>query len=114
MKTWKVEMLFVASVLLVCNMIAGSPKGLELLAALAVLLSFGHAQIADRLAEKEDKRSVPEVECYKKLWYYFLGKEACWFLFFLLSHAYSALAGVFIFLAYPFWRKVYRAHVKPL
>lgn len=112
MKTWKVEMIFVAGVLLLCNIIAGSPKGLELLAALAVLLSFGHAQIADRLAEKEEKRDIPEVDCYKKLWYYFVGKELCWLLFFLLSHAWSALAGVFIFLAYPFWRKLYRAHIK--
>jgi hypothetical protein len=107
-------MLFVAGVLLAVNLFRDGVHPLEYLAALAVFLSFGHAQIADRLAEKEENKTIPEVECYKKLWYYFIGKEICWFLFFILSHAYSALAGVFIFLAYPFWRKFYRTYIKPL
>lgn len=114
MKTWKQEMLMVAGVLLAVNLFRDGVHPVEYLAAFAVFLSFGHAQIADRLAEKEEIKSVPEVDCYKKLWYYFVGKELCWLLFFLFSHAYSALAGVFIFLAYPFWRKLYRAHIKPL
>lgn len=114
MKTWKQEMLFVAGVLLAVNGFREGFHPLEYLAALAVFLSFGHTQIADRLAEKEGEKSVPEVDCYKKLWYYFISKEICWLLFFILSHSYSALAGVFIFLAYPFWRKFYRTHIKSL
>lgn len=113
-KTWHLEMLFVAGALLLANMIAGRPNPIELLGAVAVFLSFGHAQIADRLAEKEGQKEKPEVDCYKKLWYYFIGKELFWLAYFLMNHSYSALAGVFIFLAYPAWRKYYRTNIKAL
>lgn len=113
-KTWQHEMCFVGCVLLAVNGFRNTFHPLELLAALAVFLSFGHAQIADRLAEKESQRDKPEVDCYKKLSYYFVGKEICWLTYFLLSQSYSALAGVFIFMAYPFWRKFYRANIKSL
>ncbi len=114
MKTWKQEMLFVAGVLLAVNGFRNDFHPLEILAAIAVFLTFGHAQIADRLAEKESQRDNPEVDCYKKLWYYFVGKEILWCLYFLLSHSYSALAGVAIFFCYPFWRIFYRKHIRPL
>lgn len=100
-------MLFVACVLLGVNVFRSEFHPLELLASLAVILSFGHAQIADRLAKEEGRKPIPEVDCYRKLWYYFVGKEVCWLLYFLMSHSYSALAGVFIFLAYPVWRHFY-------
>lgn len=114
MKTWQHEMLFVAGVLLLANMFGGKPNPVELLGAIAVFLSFGHAQIADRLAEKEGQKKIPEVDCYKKLWYYFIGKELFWLAYFLMNHSYSALAGVFVFLTYPFWRKFYRTNIRPL
>jgi len=111
MKTWKAELLFVAFVLLIINGFRKDPFTIELLAAVAVLLSFGHAQIADRLAEKEEQKAEPDVSCYKKLRFYFIGKELFWCLYFIMNHSYSALAGVFIFLAYPFWRKLYRIKI---
>ena len=114
MKTWKQEMLFVAGILLAVNGFRSDFHPLEILAAVAVFLSFGHAQIADRLAEKEGQKEKPEVDCYKKLWYYFIGKELFWLAYFLMNHSYSALAGVFIFLAYPAWRKFYRTNIKQL
>lgn len=107
-------MLIVAGVLLIANVFSGPPNPVELLGAIAVFLSFGHAQIADRLAEKEGQKEKPEVACYKKLWYYFIGKELFWLVYFLMNHSYSALAGVFIFLAYPVWRKFYRTNIKQL
>ena len=113
-KTWQIELTFVACVLLVVNGFREDFNPLELLAAGAVLLTFGHAQIADRMAEQEERREQPLVDCYKKLWYYFVGKEILWFLYFLLNHSYSALAGVFVFIAYPFWRKFYRKNIRPL
>jgi hypothetical protein len=108
MKTWKVEMLVVAAILMAVNFFAHKLFTIEILAAAAVVLTFGHAQVADRLAEKEAQREVPEVECYRKMWYYFVGKEIFWLLYFFLNHSYSALVGVFVFLLYPVWRRVYR------
>lgn len=102
-------MLVVATILLAVNYFTHHLYSMEMAAALAVLLTFGHAQIADRMAEKQEAMDEPTVDCYRKLRYYFIGKEACWFLYFLVSHAYSALIGVLVFLAYPFWRRIYRS-----
>ncbi len=112
MKTWKVEMLVVAVILLTVNFFAQKLFSIEILAAIAVLLTFGHAQIADRLAEKEAQREEPEVECFRKMWYYFVGKEIFWLLYFFLNHSYSALVGVFVFLFYPVWRRIYRTKIQ--
>lgn len=112
MKTWKAEMLVVAAILLVVNWLTHKLFSLEVLAALAVLLSFGYAQISSRLVEIEAERAKPSVSCYQKLWYYFIGKEILWILYFFLSHSYSALVGCFIFIAYPVWRKYWRK-IKP-
>ena len=103
----------VAGVLLAVNGFKENPFTIDLLAAFAVLLSFGHAQIADRLAEQEEQKSKPVVDCYQKLLYYFVGKEILWCLYFLLSQSYSALAGVFVFLTYPLWRRFYRKYIRP-
>lgn len=108
MKTWKIETLVVAGILIAVNLITHHLFSLDALAALAVLLSFGATSISDRLTEQEALRAQPQVECYRKFILYFLGKEICWFLYFFLTHAYSALVGVCIFLLYPLWRKFYR------
>lgn len=108
MKTWKIEMLIVAVILFAVNFFTHHLFTIEVIAALAVLLTFGHAQIADRLAEKQAEMDRPTVECYRKMWFYFFGKEICWLTYFFLNHSYSALVGVFIFLGYPGWRKLYR------
>ena len=105
-------MLVVASILLAVNLVCHKIFTIEILAAIAVLLTFGHAQIADRMAEQEELRDKPAVDCYKKLWYYFIGKECFWCLYFLLNHSYSALVGVIVFLLYPIWRRIYRRKIK--
>lgn len=112
MKTWRIEMLVVAAILVAVNYLTHKLFTIEILAAIAVLMTFGHAQIADRLAEQEALRVTPTVDCYRKMWYYFVGKEAFWFLYFFLNHSYSALVGVFLFLAYPAWRKIYRKRIQ--
>lgn len=114
MKTWKIEMLMVAVILLTVNIIAKKLFTIEMLAALAVLITFGYVQIADRMAEQESIKNEPTVFCYKKMWYYSVGKEMLWFLYFLLNHSYSALVGVVIFLGYPIWRSLYRRRFKKL
>jgi hypothetical protein len=110
MKTWKIEVSVVAAILLAVNVITHHLFSIEPIAAIAVLLTFCHAQVADRLAEQEALRVVPQVDCYRRMGYYFVGKEVCWLLYFSMSHAYSALVGVFVFLLYPVWRRLYRKH----
>jgi hypothetical protein len=111
MKTWKIEMLVVAVILLIVNL-AGKLWFIEILGSIAVLLTFGHAQVADRMAEQEGLRDKPSVECYRRLIYYYVGKEVFWCFYFLLNHSYSALVGVLVFITYPMWRKIYRLRVK--
>lgn len=108
MKTWKIEMLVVGAILLAVNFFTHHLCSVEMLAALAVLLTFGHAQIADRMARSQATMDKPTVECYRKMWYYFAGKEICWFLYFFMTRSYSALVGVIVFLLYPIWRMCYR------
>jgi hypothetical protein len=104
-------MLVLTAILLAVNLLTHKLFSIEILAAVAVILTFGHAQIADRLVEQEELKDKPAVECYWKLQYYFVGKELFWFLYFVLNHSYSALVGVIVFLLYPVWRKVYRRKI---
>lgn len=116
MKTWQYEMFVVAVVLSAVVLIT---KGgyLEWIGAGAVLLSFGHAQVADRLAWaasftaesfSPDARRY-HVRCYAWATRYLVGKEALWLVYFVLHQSWSALAGVGLFLAYPFWRAWWRS-----
>ena len=100
-------MAVVAAILLLVNLLTSKLFTLEIVSALAVLLTFGHAQISSRLSEQQSIIEKPTVECYRKLLYYYVGKEALWFIYFLSSKSYSALVGVFVFLLYPLWRKFY-------
>lgn len=116
MRTWQVELAIVTAVLLV---VAGASGGgaVELVGAAAVVLSFAHAQVADRLAEGEHLRrsyyrdevaDTHAVHCYRWAARYFVGKEALWCCYFIALHSSTALAGVALFLAYPLWRRWWR------
>ncbi|HVI39140.1 MAG TPA: hypothetical protein VM577_00635 [Anaerovoracaceae bacterium] len=83
---------------------------LEWIGAAAVLCAFSHAQISDRMVEKQAIKVVPDVECYRKSIWFFVMKEALWFAYFILHHSYSALVGVILFLLYPIWRKIWRRY----
>lgn len=102
-------MAVVAAILILVNVLTHKLFSLELISALAVLLTFGHAQISSRLSEQQSLEEQPTVECYRKLLFYYLGKEVCWFWYFLISESYSALVGVIVFLFYPLWRKYYKS-----
>lgn len=106
MKTWQLELFVVGLVLFAIAATIGGR--VELVGALAVTLSFGHAQVADRLAEREAARDRPAVDCHRWATRYLVGKEAVWLVYFVALHAWSALAGVGLFLAYPVWRRWYR------
>ncbi len=110
MHTWQVESIIVAFVLLTTAYI--SNKGwIEYLGVCAVFFSWMHASVANSLEEAQ-RRKYPdatqaEVSCYPKLIKYFYIKELFWCAYFFLLGAWSALAGVFIFLTYQYWRKVW-------
>lgn len=105
--TWRAEMAFVAVVIGGVSWASGGWR--SWIVAVAVVLSFGHAQVADRMREKEAARAMPDVECWRWSERYFVGKEAAWALYFFASRSWPALAGVAVFLAYPAWRRVWRA-----
>lgn len=106
LKTWHGEMAVVAVVLVGVSLVRGGAT--EWLAALAVLATFGHASVAERLREREVSRDVVSVECHRWLGRYWVAKELLWVVFFLVTQAYAALAGCGVFLAYPLWRRWYR------
>ena len=103
LRTWHKEALVVASVLIAVAVYRNSR--VEWLGGLAVFFTFMHASVSFRLSEAEERRTVAQVECFRKAQYYFLLKETCWFTYFLLIGAWSALVGVVVFLVYPLWRK---------
>lgn len=105
--TWVWE-LSVASTLLgaVAHVSGGEP--VQWLSALAVLLSFAHAQVASRLDEAEERRTERVVHCRAWLVRYLVAKEAAWVAVFALTGAWPAVAGCALFLAYPAWRRWWR------
>jgi hypothetical protein len=122
MKTWHFEQGVVAAVLVTVAVCSGG-GALELLGAGAVLLSFGHASVADRLAEAERERRAfvsfggdtdkHAVACHRWATRYLVGKEALWVFYFVLHRSWAALAGCGLFLAYSVWRRWYRSR-RPL
>lgn len=108
LRTWVVEALFVGLILVTVAALTGGSL-VQWLSALAVLLSFMHAQVADRMAEKQSRAALPDVECWRWSGRYFFAKELVWCSVFALSGAWPGLAGVALFLAYPAWRRYHRS-----
>lgn len=106
-RTWHVEIAAVAAVLLTVAIASGG-GWIELLGATAVSLTFAHAQVADRLAEKDAARERPSVECHRWAMRYLVSKELLWLVYFVAHRSWAALAGVALFLAYTPWRRWWR------
>ena len=113
-KTYHVEGGFVLIVLLIVALAAH--KGfIEYFGVAAVFFTFMHATIAEYMREAEVARATgaPDknlVACHTKIPYYFYAKEFCWFIYFFLLGANSALVGVGVFLLYQPWRKLWRSY----
>ena len=108
--TWQKE-LAVVIVILATVWFSAKANWIEALGSLAVILTFCHTQVAFRLEEQQERSDNPHsVECYKWQSRYFCAKEICWLGFFVAMGAWSALVGVFVFLAYPWWRKWWLKH----
>jgi hypothetical protein len=112
-RTYHIEEGLVLGLLIAVGFIFGKIP-VEWIGVLAVFFTFKHTIISERLQEAEAERAQVDglgsvtVECYPKLGQNFLIKEVLWFGYFVLLGAWSALAGVVIFLLYPSWRKQYR------
>jgi hypothetical protein len=107
-KTWQIEAAVVALVLFSVVLVSGSQVK-EWIGALAVLFTFMHAQVADRMAEKQAAMPEPSVDCYPFSTRYYVVKEFLWIVYFVMSQTWTALAGGIIFLIYPLWRKYRRS-----
>lgn len=115
-RTWQIEMAVAAVVLFVVILITDhidSPA--EWIGAGAVLLTFGHMQVSDRLAENMAFASRAtgvsgeiSVHCFAWTFRYLVGKEVLWLVYFVMHKSWSALAGVGLFLLYPLWREYWR------
>jgi hypothetical protein len=112
MKTWHYEVIFVGLVL--CGVtIFFANNWINWITTAAVWVTFNHAQIADRLQERQGVMDKPTVECYHKLNKLFATKEVLWIVAFVLMKNYAAIIGSIMFALYPIWRKIYRKY-KPL
>lgn len=113
MKTWHIECSFVAVVLFLVAWFSGFTISDQLVAG-AVLLTFCHHTVADRLQEQESlrvkKSGHASVSCYRWLYFYFVSKEIVWVCAFLALKSYPAIVGVIVFLHYPIWRKIWRKY----
>lgn len=107
MKTWMIETIVVSSILTIVSLLTGG-GWLEILGTAAVTASFCHAQVADRLAEKDAARERPSVSCHRWATRYLITKEVLWLAYFVAHKSWAALAGVFLFLLYPLWRRLWR------
>lgn len=116
--TWQYESAFVALVLGTVAVLTTSwpdslawdavrPVLVNWLSALAVLGSFLQASVGFRMAEAQEASAAPSVHCHAWSNRYWLVKELLWFLVFLLSGAYAAIAGNVVFLLYPAWRHIH-------
>lgn len=106
---------YVVALAVLVPVAALSGKGLvEWVGVAAVFFGFAHMSVAERLQEQEALRArqgeAVRVECYPKLSRYYFLKEISWFLYFLALGAWSALAGVVLFLLYGPWRRLWRTY----
>lgn len=112
-KTYHVESGFVLLVLALVVVLTGHTltwsKWIEMF---AVFFTFSHASVAQRLEEKQQQQlethGEAEVECFRMLEAYFIGKEFLWMIAFIEMEAWPALTGVIIFLMFYPWREAWR------
>ncbi len=112
-RTWHIELLIVAVIL--CTITFFTVNNItNWITTAAILFTFNHGQIGDRLQERQAIMTVSSVECFRKLNKLFAGKEILWIAAFLLMHNYAAIVGSVLFFLYPLWRKFYRNKIKPI
>jgi hypothetical protein len=113
MKTWHFEIVIVSIILALVTYWLKNDI-VNWLTTLAIIFTFNHAQIGDRLQEKQANMDKPTVECYHKLHKVFVIKEILWITAFIYMGNYAATAGSILFIMYPAWRRWYRSNIKSL
>lgn len=113
MRTWHYEILFVG-IVLACVAYLFANNWINWLTTAALLVTFNHAQIGDRLQERQKVMVIRTVECYHKLNKLFMAKEIMWIIAFAVMQNYAAIVGSVLFFLYPWWRKLYRKKIKPI
>lgn len=108
MRTWHIETAVVTIVLVAVALLSGG-KVVDWIVSAAVLCTFGHASVSDRLAEREAAKPVADVDCSKWATRYWVAKELLWLASFIALKSWPALASCILFLVYPFWRKAFRS-----
>ena len=106
-RTWHVEAALVFIVVAVVAVASGGGWA-DWLTAFAVLLTFTHAQVSDRLAEEQAARPDGTVTCHAWGARYWTAKEALWVVSFIAAGLWPAVVGAALFLVYPLWRRAYR------
>ena len=109
MKTWHREASVMAAVLALstaAGMYAGADWR-QAIGGLAVMVTFLHAQVSDRLREYAAGGTTPP-DCARLERAYYLAKEVLWLGYFLSMSAYAPIIGTVGFLAYPRWRAWHR------
>jgi len=107
LKTYQIELVVASLILFITAVLSGNNLG-TWIGSFAVLISFCHTQVADRMAEEQEVSKQPSVDCFKKLNQYLVAKEILWIVYFLILKAYPSIMGTALFLLYPVWRKFYR------
>lgn len=107
MKTWHIENVVVATILLAVLAATGH-RAIELVGSAAVYCAFCHASISERLREREAARPAPSVDCYRRATHFFIAKEVLFAAYFAAQGVWSALVGCAVFAAYPLWRRYWR------
>jgi hypothetical protein len=107
-RTWHIELGFVAGVLTALWVITKGGVH-DVIGSAGVLFTFAHGQVSERMAAKQAALVVPDVICWRWSMRYFVAKELCWIAYFLATKSWAPLVGCFLFLAYPYWRQLYRA-----
>lgn len=111
--TYRWEGAFAALYLMVITIATDVTVG-QVLSAGAVFFSFRHMSVGARLEEAQERSETAFVDCYRKLTQYLVVKEALWITAFVSLEAWTALAGVPLFLLYPVWRRAYRRARNPI
>lgn len=113
MKTWHYEIAVIGLILIAVTFLFAN-NWINWVTTTAILFTFNHAQIGDRLQERQAAMDQPTVECYHKLNKLFAAKELLWIIAFLLMKNYAAIVGSVLFALYPLWRKYYRKKIKSI
>lgn len=107
-RTWQFEAV-VAVFVVASTTFLTATRTIDWIACAAVIATFRHGQIADRMVEAQRALPIPTVHCYRIAVRYWVLKEALWIVFFAIQGSYAAIVGAVLFAFYPAWRRFWRS-----